>query len=387
MPGGGGSSQQHLSTSVKTNTGRFLTQTLGRVRDAEHLGMANRIKVLTRAAGDLERIGSIDPALAGPAKFAHLYLSCQRLFLKTLATRFWVNPQSMAKQQLEVVETNLAELFSSSLQLSHRFVGLSKRLSDRVNLLSLSIQALQIVFLVRASNKSALSATEQFLAQVGAFVEKAADETIFESPFLSALIRRVNEAEDHKPGAMVRLLQPLLLAHPVVDSLLAVPQEDGSGKSDLNYVAMTHAVIYEPVSMNETPLKYTAGMVLAVPVDADVFNVHDPASVCLAIKTPDQKVQLVTPKQSHLFPKDEENGGKCYRLLTEALMSHQVWSEALHVEIKIVLDVPSPSEISGGLAGPGGRGIGGKRGERLTVDISEPVKVYVLPRAAKRGSI
>ena len=35
------------------------------------------------------------------------------------------------------------------------------------------------------------------------------------SPFLEALLKKLSEAEDHKPGAIVRLVQPLLLAHPL----------------------------------------------------------------------------------------------------------------------------------------------------------------------------
>ena len=82
-------------------------------------------------------------------------------------------------------------------------------------------------------------------------------------------------------------------------------------------------MIFDPAGLNETPLKYTAGMVLAISVDAEVSNVADCLPmVRLAIKTPDQKVQLVTPKTTHFFrPRGEGSG---HRLLTDALMSHQV---------------------------------------------------------------
>ncbi len=83
---------------------------------------------------------------------------------------------------------------------------------------------------------------------------------------------------------------------------------------------MARAVIYEPAGMNETPLKYTAGMVLAVPVDAEVFDVPDTGMVRLAIKTPDQRVQLVTPKQSQFMPKEDEEGGYRYGKDTATLI-------------------------------------------------------------------
>ena len=66
---------------------------------------------------------------------------------------------------------------------------------------------------------------------------------------------------------------------------------------------MSRAVIYEPTGNNEIPLKYTAGMVLAVPVDCDLFNVIDIGMVRLCIKTPDQKVMVITPKRSEFCSK------------------------------------------------------------------------------------
>ena len=55
---------------------------------------------------------------------------------------------------------------------------------------------------------------------------------------------------------------------------------------------MSKAIVYEPAGSNETPLKYTAGLVLAVPVDCDLVNVRDISIVKVAIRTPDQKVRI-----------------------------------------------------------------------------------------------
>ena len=65
------------------------------------------------------------------------------------------------------MESNLSTLSSLSLQLSRRFSRLGRSLEIKVRLLEINIRALALVFLVRASNKSALQATENFLKQVG----------------------------------------------------------------------------------------------------------------------------------------------------------------------------------------------------------------------------
>ena len=110
----------------------------------------------------------------------------------------------------------------------------------------------------------------------------AKDEEIRGRPFLSSLIHRLSSSEDNKPGAMVHILQPLLLSFP----LESLPPFEPHHR-----VARVSANIFEPQGMNETPLKYTAGMVLAVPVDCELHHIKDTANVRIAIKTPDQKVQ------------------------------------------------------------------------------------------------
>ncbi len=370
----------------RTNTVKFYERTLTRVSDSEHLSMASRIGLLERAGADLARLGSIEPSMADQAAFASMYLQCQTLLLKCLATRFWCNPQSMAAQETAIIEANLANLSRLCLQLSHRFSALSVPQRRKVHLLKIHVLALRLVFLVRASNKSALSATDRFLNEVADYAaiyeeEGESSSNASASPFFLALLKRLTEADDHKPGAVVRLVQPLLLLHP----LASLQPEDGSS------VALRQAIIYEPTGMNETPLKYTAGMVLAVSVDAEISNVQDCLDmVRIAIKTPDQKVQLVTPKPSHFFC---PRAGSAHRLLTEAYMSHQVWSEAMHVEIGLVLDLSAAATTTGqsSTSSASGRNAGASSGgnkdpaEKNVVYLCEPVKVNVLPKAVKRG--
>ena len=308
---------EHKKHSI-SNTEAFLKQTLVRVNDSEHMSMMNRIKLLKRSTEDLKRVGSIEPSLYDKAQFVHLYLQCQSTFLKTLASRFWCNPQSLSAQQLTSVETNIGNLFSLCLQLQHRFTGHNDKEIFLTKLLKINILSLQILFLVRASNKSALSATEQFLREVESLDMISDDKMITSSPFLSALIKKLIDADDHKPGNMARILQPLLLAHPL-ESL----SSDSS-------IALSKAVIFEPHGMNETPLKYTAGMVLAVPVDCELFNINDLSLVRVAIKTPDQKIQLVTPKANQFLAK--EDTPNCHRY-----KKYVLWFG--HWSIKIISDV------------------------------------------------
>ena len=82
-----GLQHQHLFQASKTTTA-FLHQVLERVRSTSHLKMEARIAVLERARVDLNRLGSIEPSLSDPSAFAEIYIHCQSLILKCLASKF-----------------------------------------------------------------------------------------------------------------------------------------------------------------------------------------------------------------------------------------------------------------------------------------------------------
>lgn len=359
------------TAKTKDSTEIFLHKVVSQVMDSEHMSMSNRIKLLTRACSDLKRLGSFEPSVAHRAKFLHLYVECQALILKCLATRFWTNSMIMSQQEKAVIESMIAQLYSNSLQLQYRFSNLSLPQRKKVQLLKIHVLSLHALFIVLASNKSALAVTEDFFHEVEVMIGTLdSPEEVDESPFLAALLAGLSSTDDHKPGSVVKIVQPLLLSHPVEACQLGEQQ-----------ITMSHAVIFEPLGMNETPLKYLAGMILSVPVDCEIYHAPNPGAVRIAIKTPDQKVQLVTPKSSQFIPKDHEVN--CYRLLTDALMSHnQVWSEALHVNVGVVLDLSALSGVKTNLMRKASTSL---VDERRLIPLCDPVKVYVLPKAVKRG--
>ncbi len=61
---------------------------LDRVKGMAHLKMEARIAVLEQARTDLKRLGSIEPALSDAAMFAEIYIQCQSLVLKCLASKY-----------------------------------------------------------------------------------------------------------------------------------------------------------------------------------------------------------------------------------------------------------------------------------------------------------
>lgn len=72
---------------------------------------------------------------------------------------------------------------------------------------------------------------------------------------------------------------------------------------------MSKAVILEPTGQTDTALKFTAGLVMAVPLEAELTNLLETGRLRLKIKYPDQRTQVVVPRVSDLKPLDFDAEG------------------------------------------------------------------------------
>jgi len=108
---------------------------------------------------------------------------------------------------------------------------------------------------------------------------------------------------------------------------------------------MCSALILEPKGEADTALTFTAGLVLGVSLDAELYNLAKASALRVKVKYPDQTTQLLVPCRSDLRISDvvkdvkqpeqatnnNDEPGKNYRLRTTVLLSHGVWTEACSV--------------------------------------------------------
>jgi len=338
-------------------TSSFLQGVLARVVAAGHTPSSRQLAVLSTATKELDRLASIDPVLRDPATFAHTYMTAQALFLRVIGSSCWTQSHVSATQQAQAVRNHINNLTSLSLKLQSMFSQLDASNSTAVQMLELKVKAVNLVYIVCGSNLSALIPTEAFLKEFSSIRSSMTEEEISKEPFLVALVQSLNTTES-KPGVIARILRPLLVSHPPAP-LTTLPST----------LAMAHAVIHEPSGGQETPHKYMAGLVLGIQMDARIDNVQDIAALRICVCTGDQQIQLAIPRRGDLMKIGENK----YRLLTTALLSHQVWSEPLDVDLSLVLDLTHT----------------GKKREKATRDnivhLCKPVKVNVLPKPIRRG--
>ena len=340
-----------------TKTAEFLLSVLARVLASAPCSPSRRLSVLQTSVSELSRLSSIEPSLGDPSSFARTYMEGQALFLRVVGASGWSGPNLGSANTGQVVRNNIASLQATSRKLHYMFSKIGPENTFLIRMFKLKVAAVNLVYVVCGSNKSALGQTEAFVKEYEVITKDMTEAEISAEPFLMGVLLSLSIPEA-KPGYIARKLKPLLVAHPL------------SGLSSVALdTAMARATIHEPAGSQETPHKYMAGLVLGIPMDAEVHNVVDTAALRICIFTGDQQSQLSIPRRGDLTP--SPGGG--LRLLTTALLSHQVWTEPLDVEISLVLDL-----------GGEGRREGRGRSENI-VHICKAVKVSVLPKPVRRG--
>ncbi|XP_056644986.1 integrator complex subunit 4 [Diorhabda sublineata] len=326
--------------------------------------------LLQTAKDHLNRLSEMDGGVAGAAQFTSLYISAQLEIHKILEKGFWANPSTLATQQSHNLRTGIENLLQLCLKLQFFFVGLTAVEQCSVKQVRLRALALNLVYVVKGSNASALAPCHHFLTIVEDMQKDLAASGLRPDHFTGLVLTELAQLEEPKPGAVARILIPILTEAKM--EKIPTPNID---------IKMSSAVILEPSNRSDTSLKFTAGLIMSVPFEAELVNLIDPGRVRLKIKYPDQRTQIVLPRPAHMKPLSCDKSGNgdgvgCnVRLLTSVLISHQVWSEACDVEINVALAIPEAD-------------IGKKKNmaevSPTLLDLCRPIKVGVAPKPIKK---
>ncbi|KAJ8873576.1 hypothetical protein PR048_024394 [Dryococelus australis] len=347
------------------NTAQFLDGILARIECAPSERVRRELMEASRR--DLARLAVIDGTIPGALRFSALHLDSQLLMADLLANRLWSHPSALAMQQGSVVRGSITKLLTQCLKLQYLFVGLNAEDLSSVKQLKLKALALQLVYIVRGSNSSALALCDHFLKQVDDTQRYLSESGLRPEPFTAALFRELGQQEDAKPGPVVQSLLPLLLA-----STLSPPPRANTA------IRSSSAVINEPTGNVDTPLKFTAGLVVGVVLNSELRHLGDAGMLRVRVCYPDQQAHLsmIRARDLHPCPDDPSR----VRLLSTLLLSHQqVWTEACTVDVSLGVDV---SGVERGLTRTLGRR---GREDPWLLELCEPVKVCLSPKHIKRG--
>ncbi|XP_078259045.1 integrator complex subunit 4 [Rhinoraja longicauda] len=331
---------------------QFVQQSLDRAQTIQHLDSQGAQELLKLTIRDLERLGELQPELAGMAEFSATYLQCQLLLMKSLQEKLW-NVAAPLYLKQNVMAASAARQVSGlpACPWSHRS---------------------------HPWMETVINMCEKFLQELEIFPRCfAAELQHFQESFVEKLLEVLPRLMASKPMELVKILQTTLRHSTIV--LLKLQDQ----------VHKASATIIEPTGESDNPLRFTSGLVVALDVDATLEHVQDPQSIIkVQVTYPDGQAHIIHPK-----PADFRNPGPGrHRLITQVYLSHTAWTEPCQVEVRLLLAyssgkgrpwspgalarspwsdcAESPPQAANAIEG--------------TINLSKQVKVYLLPKPTRR---
>ncbi|XP_013196180.2 integrator complex subunit 4 [Amyelois transitella] len=327
---------------------RFFDSVLQHI-DNVTLSTSVRLKMLASAEEQLNKLAEMEPAVSGAANFTALFARCV------------LSLQSAVDGHATPPAHALSNLTTDCLRLQHQFSGVTEQENACVCQLALRVCAARLLAAPAASAPAAAAQTA--LTHHAEMLDRLlASAGVEPDPFTIAVFQQLSMNADNKPAALARVIMPLLQSAP----LPSIP------KPNLK-IRMCTATIIEPASDNDTVVRFSAGLVAGVALEAEVLRVRAPHALRVRVRYPDQRTHALVPPRDHLRPLDHhdtnDDGTQNVRLLTKVLISHYVWTDPCGVDISICLAVDDAhARDSGSL-----------------VELSRPVRVTVAPKPIKRG--
>ncbi|XP_073191529.1 integrator complex subunit 4 isoform X4 [Lepidochelys kempii] len=333
---------------------QFLQQSLERVYSLQHLDPQSTQELLEFTIRDLQRLGELQSELAGVADFSATYLRCQLLLIK---------------------------IMEETYKMEFMYSGVENRQVVIIHHMRLQAKALQLIVTARTTRgvEPLFGMCENFLQEVDSFQRCFISELPhMQDSFVDKLLDLMPRLVTSKPSEAVKILQTTLRQSTFLH--LPLPEQ----------IHRATAAIIEPAGESDNPLRFTSGLVVALDVDATLEHVQDPQStVKVQVLYPDGQAQLIHPK-----PADFRNPGPGrHRLITQVYLSHTAWTEPCQIEVRLLLAYNSSrSKASTRLSKstwidsmealpPSECGIEG------TIAFSKPVKVYIMPKPARRALV
>ncbi|KAG7470945.1 hypothetical protein MATL_G00119250 [Megalops atlanticus] len=379
LPGGKltGVSESSGPASSLESAQQFLQDSLNRVCNVQHLEAPGAQDLLEFTIRDLQRLGELQTELAGAADFCATYLRCQLLLMKALQEKLWNVAVPLYLKQNAMVSAAVKQILEETYKLEFLYSGLETRQVATIHHVRLQAKALQLVLTARTRRgvEPLLSVCEKFLQEVDTFQRLFITELPhFQDSFVEKLLDLMPRLAACKPLDLVKILQTTLRQSGFLQ--LKLPEQ----------IHRATATIIEPTGESDNPLRFTSGLVVALDIDATLEHVQDPQTwVKVQVLYPDGQSHVIHPKPGDF----RKPGPGRHRLITQVYLSHSAWTEPCQIEVRLLLaysssasrvpvpKLPAWNESTDGLPFS-------ESSIEGTIPFSKPVKVFIMPKPARR---
>ncbi|KAM9173687.1 integrator complex subunit 4 isoform 2-T2 [Pangshura tecta] len=360
---------------------QFLQQSLERVYNLQHLDPKSTQELLEFTIRDLQRLGELQSELAGVADFSATYLRCQLLLIKALQEKLWNVAAPLYLKQNALASAAAKQIMEETYKMEFMYSGVENRQVVIIHHMRLQAKALQLIVTARTTRgvEPLFGMCENFLQEVDSFQRCFISELPhMQDSFVDKLLDLMPRLVTSKPSEAVKILQTTLRQSTFLH--LPLPEQ----------IHRATATIIEPAGESDNPLRFTSGLVVALDVDATLEHVQEPQStVKVQVLYPDGQTQLIHPK-----PADFRNPGPGrHRLITQVYLSHTAWTEPCQIEVRLLLAYSSSrSKASTRLSKSTWIDTMEtlpqfEYGTEGTIPFSKPVKVYIMPKPARRALV
>ncbi|KAM4627355.1 integrator complex subunit 4 isoform 2-T2 [Polymixia lowei] len=357
----------------------FLQQSLNRISTIQNLEAPGAQDLLNFTIRDLQRLGELQTELAGAADFCATYLRCQLLLMKALQEKLWNMAVPLCLKQNATATAAARQILEETYKLEFVYSGLENRQVAAVHHIRLQAKALQLILTARTRRglEPLISSCEKFLQEVESFQRLFLSELPhLQDTFVEKLVELLPRLSSCKPVELVKTLQTTLRQSRLLQ--LQLPEQ----------VHRATATIIEPTGESDNPLRFTSGLVVALDIDATLEHVQDPQNtVKVQVLYPDGQSHVIQPKPGDF----RKPGPDRHRLITQVYLSHTAWTDPCQIEVRLLLaysasssplsssssSKPGWSDSTDSLPPPDGAIEG-------TIPFSKPVKVYIMPKPARR---
>uniref|UniRef100_A0A8D2NZ64 Integrator complex subunit 4 n=1 Tax=Zosterops lateralis melanops TaxID=1220523 RepID=A0A8D2NZ64_ZOSLA len=295
-----------------------------------------------------------------------------------LQEKLWNVAAPLYLKQNALASAAAKQILEETYKMEFMYSGVESRQVVIIHHMRLQAKALQLIVTARTTRgvEPLFGMCEKFLQEVDSFQRCFISELPhMQGSFVDKLLDLMPRLVTSKPLEVVKILQTTLRQ----STFLHLPLPEQLHRATAN--------IIEPTGESDNPLRFTSGLVVALDVDATLEHVQDPqGTVKVQVLYPDGQAQLIHPK-----PADFRNPGPGrHRLITQVYLSHTAWTEPCQIEVRLLLAYNSnrskastripKSTWNESLESlpPSENGIEG------TIPFSKPVKVYIMPKPARR---
>ncbi|KAK2192531.1 hypothetical protein NP493_28g05019 [Ridgeia piscesae] len=344
----------------------FLSETVQRLAAMTSMDSGSARELISLGIRDLSRVSQIDPSLAATAECLSMFLQCQLCLSQRLEAADWMSQLGTDVMADSVV----VKVIRLTHNMEHLFRGL--RVADIASIRQLRLRAQTLHLLaILTTNKttSCKPSCVQYLQVLNDLQRLLLMNNLKADNFAQSLFAETHRLESCEPSVYLPLLRVALQRHRPYMLHLD------------NQLQRASADILEPSGVSEHPLKFMAGLTVAVTLVAQINEVENIQDVRIKLRYPDSEEHLVVPTLTDFRQQNPQS----HSIRTNVTLSHGLWTEPSYVELSIIAVYPTDTDVVSGETLTAGPSKATTRTDGFDyIELCAPVKVNIEPKPCRR---